>query len=119
LTDHQWNQLAEFLSQHSNVGKQRTADLREVINGINYRWETGCVWRMLPHDFPPWETVYTYFRIWQQAGILWQLRDVLLRPRKVQQKCAEQRNVPMQSNSPLQRAGRSRAPIPKVSACFS
>jgi putative transposase len=52
--------------------------VRTVLNAINFRWRCGCTWRMLPHDFPPWETVYMYFRIWRQAGILPFIRDALL-----------------------------------------
>jgi putative transposase len=49
-----------------------------VVNAVNYRWTTGCAWRMLPHDFPPWETVYTYFRDWRRNGTLPELRTICL-----------------------------------------
>jgi putative transposase len=42
--------------------------MRAVVNGIFYRLRSGCAWRMLPHDFPPWRTVYGYFRQWQEDG---------------------------------------------------
>jgi hypothetical protein len=47
-------------------GHPRTVELREVINGILYVLRGGIPWRMLPHDFPPWGTVWWYFRQWRQ-----------------------------------------------------
>jgi len=87
ITDEQWRRIEHRLSARHNLprhnrGRYRTTDLREVVNAINYRWTTGCVWRMLPHDFPHWATVYTYFRRWQQDGTLPALRDELLRPKR-------------------------------------
>jgi len=40
------------------------------VNAILYIARTGCQWRMLPHHFPPWQTVYRYFRDWQKLGIV-------------------------------------------------
>jgi putative transposase len=81
LTDAQWNRLESLLPPARALGRHRTVPLRDVANAINYRWETGCVWRMLPHDFPPWATVYAYFRSWQRAGVIRQLREILLEAR--------------------------------------
>lgn len=75
----QWRQVIAVLPPERERGRPRSTDLREVINAINYRWSTGCVWRMLPHDFPVWTTVYMYFRRWERDGTLSQLRDILLR----------------------------------------
>ncbi len=79
VSDAQWERLARLLPLEESAGHRRRTDLREVVNGINYRWRTGCVWRMLPHDLPPWETVYFYFNAWRRAGVLPEIRDVLLR----------------------------------------
>lgn len=49
-------------------GRLRTHAMREVINAIFYILRGGCAWRLLPHDFPPWQTVYDYFRNWRQTG---------------------------------------------------
>lgn len=81
LTDAQWSRLEDVLPPQPSVGRHRTVPLRAVANAINYRWETGCVWRMLPHDFPNWGTVYSYFRAWQRAGVIRQFRQILLEPR--------------------------------------
>ena len=48
-----------------------------MVNAILYVLRTGSSWRMLPHDFPPWESVYGYFRRWRQAGIWQQVHDHL------------------------------------------
>lgn len=81
LTDAQWLRLESLLPPARERGRHRTVPLRAVANAINYRWETGCVWRMLPHDFPPWATVYAYFRSWQRAGAIRQMREILLEAR--------------------------------------
>ena len=51
-------------------GRSRCRNMREIINAIFYIQRAGCVWRLLPHEFPPWQTVY-YFRTWRIAGV-WQ-----------------------------------------------
>lgn len=79
LTDVQWREVALLLPTEHPLGRQRTTNLREVVNAINYRWNTGCTWRMLPHDFPPWGTIYAYYRRWLRDGTLGEVRDVLLR----------------------------------------
>ncbi len=81
LSQRQWGRIAGCLSPDSRLGRRRSTNLREVVNAVNYRWTTGCAWRMLPHDFPPWETVYTYFRNWQRNGTLPKVRMVCLRRR--------------------------------------
>ncbi len=79
VTDDQWSRIAPLLPLSAEAGRPRQVELREVINGINFRWTTGCVWRMLPHDLPPWETIYTYYRQWMQAGLLPRIRQELTR----------------------------------------
>ena len=79
VSDKQWESISVVIPPGEERGRHRSTEMREVVNSINYRWRTGCVWRMLPHDFPPWATVYTYFRRWQRDGTLREIRDVLLR----------------------------------------
>jgi transposase len=78
LTDRQWDDIATFLTEPPHSGRRRETDLRTVVNAINYRWNTGCAWRMLPHDFPPWTTVYAYYRRWRYDGSLTAIREVLI-----------------------------------------
>lgn len=59
-------------------GRPRTTSLRQVVNAILYLLRSGGAWRLLPHDqFPPWETVYGYFRKWTREGLWQRLHDTL------------------------------------------
>ena len=60
-TDEEWAIIASFLPAKSGRGRPRTTDLRAVVDGIFYIAQTGCQWRMLPKDFPPFTTVQGYF----------------------------------------------------------
>jgi putative transposase len=68
LTDAQWQLLVPLLPAAKPGGRPRKTDLREVVNAIFYLNREGCTWRALPHDFPPWRTVYEYFAAWQADG---------------------------------------------------
>ncbi|MFG0333457.1 MAG: transposase [Maioricimonas sp. JB049] len=83
VSDPQWAEIVQLLATDPPGGRHRTIDLREVVNALSYRWQTGCVWRMLPHDFPPWTTVYWYVRRWRRDDTLRRIRDVLLRRHRV------------------------------------
>ena len=80
LTDPQWAELAPLLPAAKVRGHPRTVDLREVINGILYVLRGGVPWRMVPHDLPPWGTVWWYFRKWRLDGT-WEAIEEALRPR--------------------------------------
>ncbi len=80
LSDVQWLILEPLLRavlKQSNRGRPRQVKLREVVNAIFYVLRTGCAWRLLPHDFPAWQTVYGYFRRWRERGVWEQLNDAL------------------------------------------
>ena len=62
LTDTEWILIEPWLPRPSKHGRRRSVDLREVLNAIRYLARTGCGWHMLPKDFPPWQTVYWWFR---------------------------------------------------------
>lgn len=82
LTDEQWERAQRLVGRQGRSDRGRRADPREIVNAIRYRWTTGCAWRMLPHDFPAWRTVYGHFKKWRKAGLLPALRDTLAaRPR--------------------------------------
>jgi transposase len=76
LTDEQWA-ILEPLIPPSHGGHPRVVDIRRVVNGLFYRNRSGCQWRMLPTDFPPWPTVYYYFAKWRDAGTWQRLLDTL------------------------------------------
>jgi len=79
LNDDKWALLEPLLPPAKPGGRPRTVNLRAIINALLYVLRSGCAWRMLPHDFPPWGTVYTYFRNWRKDGT-WERIHETLRP---------------------------------------
>ena len=79
LTCEQWDILFPLLPSAKPGGRPQTVDLREVVNGILYVLRAGCPWRMTPHDLPPWQTLYKYFRRWSEDGT-WERVHEALRP---------------------------------------
>lgn len=80
LTDAQWKLIAPLLPPArppGQRGRPRTTDLREVVNALIYITRAGCAWRMLPHEFPPWSTVYEYFWCWRRDGLWERLLEIL------------------------------------------
>ncbi len=80
LSDARWALIAPRLTAWRQArtdagigGRTATHDLREIVNAILYVNRTGIAWRYLPHDFPPWQTVYGYFTAWTADGIFTQL----------------------------------------------
>ena len=78
LTNEEWVTVEPFLPPPAKTGRQREADLREVLNAIRYLARTGCGWRMLPKDFPPWQTVYWWFRRFVRLLLFRTIHDVVL-----------------------------------------
>jgi len=70
LTDKQWDLIAPILPSESPLGRPRTTDLREVMNALRYMSRTGCQWDMLPLCFPARSTVFDYFKLWRDDGVL-------------------------------------------------
>jgi putative transposase len=68
LTDAQWSLLEPWIPPPRPGGRPRKTDMREVVNAIFYLTREGCTWRALPHDFPPWKTVYNYCEAWKSDG---------------------------------------------------
>lgn len=82
LTNEQWAILAPLITRPPRAdgrGRPREVDLREIVNAILYVLHEGCRWRSLPHDFPPWPTVYWYFAKWTDDGTLVRIQDALRR----------------------------------------
>lgn len=77
VTDAEWNVIAPLLPPAKPGGRPRTAALREVVNALFYLSRSGCAWRMLPKDFPPYQTVYDYFRNWRKDGTWAKVHDAL------------------------------------------
>jgi putative transposase len=76
LTDEQFALLEPFLPKPKRTGRPM-ADLREVLNAILYLVRSGCQWRLLPHDFPPWSTVHTWYLRWRKDGTWERINEAL------------------------------------------
>ena len=68
LTDAEWALIAPHMSAAKRLGRPRETELRAVVDAILYLARTGCQWRMLPKDFPPFTTVQGYFYDWRDDG---------------------------------------------------
>ena len=71
-TEGEWAVIEPYMPSSARCGRPREASLREVVNAIFYIAQTGCQWRMLPRDFPPFTTVQRYFYAWREEG-RWQV----------------------------------------------
>ena len=69
VTDGEWEFLLPYLTLMREDAPQREYPLRELFNAMRYVVKTGCQWRFLPHDFPPWSAVYQQARRWKDAGV--------------------------------------------------
>lgn len=69
VSDEEWAFVAPYLTLMREDAPQRKYDLREVFNGVRYVVRTGCPWRSLPHDLPPWPVVYQQAQRWIKAGV--------------------------------------------------
>src|SRR3569623_1402560 len=80
LSDAEWGCLEPHLPAPKATGRPRVYPLREILNAIFYVVRSGCSWRLLPHDFPPWRSVYHYFRRFRLDGT-WERMHAALRER--------------------------------------
>jgi putative transposase len=80
LTDAQWAVIAPLLAKARGPGHPQEVSLRAIVNAILYLLRTGCQWRMLPVDFPNWNTVRYHFDQWKRTG-LWERINTALRER--------------------------------------
>lgn len=77
VTDEQWLMIAPLLPPPSTDGRPEKHPRREIVNAIFYVLRSGCAWRQLPHDLPPWQTVYWYFKRWRDDGTVTHIHDAL------------------------------------------
>jgi transposase len=77
LSDKEWALIAPLVPPPKYGGRNRYVDVREVLDAIFYLLRTGCAWRMLPHDFPEWQTARTYFDMWKKDGTWKKMHDTL------------------------------------------
>jgi putative transposase len=77
LSDDEYARLAPLLPPYARRGRPRKHAWRTVLDGVFYLVRTGCQWRALPREYPPWKTVYHYFRVWRLDGTWERLHDAL------------------------------------------
>jgi putative transposase len=79
LNDTQWALIAPLVPQKRSMrGRPRTWTYRDIVDAILYVVRSGCAWRMMPHDFPPWQTVYGYYWRWRNTGLWEKINAVLV-----------------------------------------
>ncbi len=72
LCDQEWSEIEHFFRRSDPRGAKSIHSKHTIVNAVLYVVKSGCQWRMLPHDFPPWQSVYDHYRRWNQRGI-WQV----------------------------------------------
>ena len=77
LSDKEFSIIEPYIPKAKPGGRPRSVDMRGIVNGIFYLLKSGCQWRMLPSDYPPWGTVHYYFRIWKQSGDWHKMHEAL------------------------------------------
>ena len=77
LTDEEWEWMKELIPAAKSGGRPRTLCMRAVLNAIFYVTKGGIQWRMLPTNFPKWQSVYHYLRTWTRAGVWVRIHDTL------------------------------------------
>jgi putative transposase len=79
LTDEQWERIKPLLPKELPWCRPRKYSYREILNGIFYLIRSGCQWRDLPHDFPPWSLVHYYYWTWRHNGLWQSIHDTLVK----------------------------------------
>ena len=77
LTNSEWKQIEPLLPAAKLFGRPPRYRKRDILDAIFYAVRTGCAWRLLPHDLPPWRIVYYYFMIWRREGLWQKIHDAL------------------------------------------
>ena len=77
LTAAQWAIIEPLIPPPKPGGRPRRVEMRRILDALFYITRTGCAWRLLPHEFPPWSTVYDYFRQFRTAGVWSRIHDAL------------------------------------------
>ena len=95
LSTEQWKILESFIPPAKPGGRDREHPMIRIINAIIYKVKTGCQWRLLPNDYPPWRTVYEYYRNWSLDYTWQKIHDEIVK--LVRKKKAKMNTRPLQS----------------------
>ena len=79
LSEPEWQLLKDLIAPAKFGGRPRAIEIREILNAVFYVLRAGCAWRLLPHDFPKWKTVYHYWREWRINGLWERINETLRR----------------------------------------
>ena len=93
LSDAQWVMIEPVFARSDPRGARSKYPKRRVVEAILYRLREGCRWRALPHDFPPWDTVYDHWQRWKERGV-WAGAVLVLNPRHREEKLGRGRRAP-------------------------
>jgi putative transposase len=77
LSDKEWDLIQHLVPPAKSGGRPEKYPKREILDAIFYILRGGCAWRLLPHDFPPWQIVYQYFWRWRNDGTCQRMHDLL------------------------------------------
>src|SRR5438105_12884794 len=77
LTDKEWEQIKDIVPKAKPGGRPAKYERREIVNAIFYVVQSGCAWRLLPHDFPPYRIVFYYYSVWRKTGVFERMNAVL------------------------------------------
>ena len=86
LKEREWELVRHYFEPKDRRGRKPLHDKKAIVDGILYVVKSGCQWRMLPSDFPPWQTVYDHFSRWNKQGVWEAALDALNRRYRKQQK---------------------------------
>lgn len=77
LTDAEWNLIEKLVPPPKPGGRPAEYERREILNAVRYTLRTGCAWRLMPHDLPPWNLTFKYFTAWKKDGTWVRIHDKL------------------------------------------
>ena len=83
LKDEQWALIEDYF-KYGNYGNRATHEKRQLVNAVFYLTKTGCQWRQLPKDFPPWSTVHSFYFRMKQKGIWEKMMNELVKKSRIQ-----------------------------------